>query len=95
MASIDTLTIITVIWAVVIVAFIILMVYRANLSNHETDQLFLNEATPSSVHMENDDVVRRLNRLAPICKGVGAVAILMSLVVGVMWFIHSLPASSF
>ena len=59
---------VTVIWGVITVAFIIAMMYRASLSNHETDQLFLNEETPSSTHQENDAVVRRLNSLAPICK---------------------------
>jgi hypothetical protein len=90
----DTLSIVTVLWAVVVVAFIALMVYRANLANHETEQLFLNETTPSSVHLENDDVVRRLNKVAPLCKGFGGAAIILSLVVGAMWIAHTLPSTS-
>jgi hypothetical protein len=90
----DTLSILTVLWAVIVVAFIALMIYRANLANHETDQLFLNETTPSSSHLENDDVVRRLNQVAPLCKGFGGAAIILSLVVAGMWIAHTLPNSS-
>ncbi|QMV18230.1 hypothetical protein GOB94_05625 [Granulicella sp. 5B5] len=84
---------ITVLWAVITVSFIIVMIYRASLSNHETDQLFLNETTPSSVHQENDEVVRRLNSLAPICKGLGGVTILLTLLAGGMWIVHTLPTN--
>jgi hypothetical protein len=90
----DTLSVLTVLWAVVMVAFIALMVYRANLANHETDQLFLNETTPSSVHLENDEVVRRLNKVAPLCKGFGGAAIILSLVVAGMWIAHTIASAN-
>jgi hypothetical protein len=84
---------ITLLWAVITVSFIVAMIYRASLSNHETDQLFLNETTPSSMHQENDEVVRRLNSLAPICKGLGGVTILLTLLAGGMWIVHTLPTN--
>jgi hypothetical protein len=87
----DTLSILTSLWVVIVVAFIGLMVYRATLANHETDQLFLNEDTPSSVHQENDDVIRRMNQLAPLCKGFGGAAVILSLVVAGMWLMRTLP----
>jgi len=89
------LNIVTVLWGVLTVAFIGLMIYRGNLANHETDQLFLNETTPSSMHAENDMVVRRLNQIGPICNGVGVVDVLLTLVVGAMWIAHTLPSSLF
>ncbi len=86
-----TLDILTLFWGAVTVAFIAAMVYRANLANHETDQLFLNEETPSSTHRENDEVIRRLNSLAPVCKGLGGVTAILSLLVAGLWIAHTLP----
>ena len=88
----DTLSILTALWVVIVVAFIGLMVYRATLANHETDQLFLNEDTPSSTHQENDNVIRRMNQLAPLCKGFGGAAVILSLVVAGMWLARTLPS---
>jgi hypothetical protein len=89
-----TLDLVTLFWGIVTVAFIIAMVYRANLANHETDRLFLSDLdseTLSSQHQENDEVVRRLNSLAPICKGLGGMTAIMSLLVAGLWIAHTLP----
>jgi hypothetical protein len=86
----NVFSVVTGIWVLVALAFVMLMVYRANLGNHETEQLFLNEEdTPSALHKENDEVVRRLDALVPICKSFGAAAIVLSLVVVCMWFLHA------
>jgi hypothetical protein len=82
----NAFSVVTVIWGLVALAFVGLMVYRANLGNHETEQLFLNEEdAPSSLHQENDEVVRRLDALVPVCKSFGAAAIVLTLVVAGMW----------
>jgi hypothetical protein len=78
------------IWGTLVVAFIGLMIYRANLTNHEADQLFLSESVPSSVHQEQDDIVRRVNFIAPICKGVGGLAVLMTVAVAGIWFAQTI-----
>jgi len=88
-----TLSILVILWGVLVAAFIALMIYRANLTNHETDQLFLNETAPSSFHQEQDEIVRQVNRIGPICTGVGSVAVLMTLVVAGMWIMQSLPSA--
>jgi hypothetical protein len=82
----NAFSVVTVIWGLVALTFVGLMVYRANLGNHETEQLFLNEEdAPSSLHQENDEVVRRLDALVPVCKSFGAAAIVLTLVVAGMW----------
>jgi hypothetical protein len=81
----STITVMMVVWGVVVTAFVILMVYRAHLTNYETDQLFLSEAAPSAIHQEQDDIVRRVNKLNPLCKGVGGVAVICTLAVGGLW----------
>ncbi|WP_263378741.1 hypothetical protein [Granulicella paludicola] len=88
----NAFTVVATIWGIVAVAFIIVMVYRASLANHETDQLFLNDVgTVSSTHQENDEIVRRLNSLAPVCKSLGGVTVLLTLAVAGMWVSSILP----
>jgi preprotein translocase subunit SecG len=89
-----TLSIMLSLWATVVVAFIALMIYRANLTNHEADQLFLNEDVPSSTHQEQDAIVRRVNTLGPICKGVGGLAVLMTFAVAGIWFAQTLASAN-
>jgi hypothetical protein len=82
----STFSIMVTIWGVLAVAFVLLMIYRGNLTQHETDQLFLNdEAGTSITHQENDEIVRRVNAIQPICKGVGGLAAVMTLAVAGMW----------
>jgi choline-glycine betaine transporter len=81
----NALTISLAIWGLIVAAFVVLMVYRGYLSQHETDQLYLSETVPSAGHAENDEFIRRTVSIEPICKGVGAAAILMTLVVAGVW----------
>jgi hypothetical protein len=90
----NALNVVAILWGIAAVAFVAVMVYRASLANHETDQLFLNDldaATISSTHKENDEVVRRLNSLAPICKSLGGVTALLTLAVAGMWVSSIVP----
>jgi len=89
----STFNVVATIWGIVAVAFVIVMVYRASLTNHETDQLFLNDTgtTVSATHQENDEIVRRLNSLAPICKGLGGITALLTVAVAGMWISTILP----
>ena len=61
----NALTISLSIWGLVVTAFVVLMIYRGYLSQHETDQLFLSETVPSSMHQENDEIIRRTNSIEP------------------------------
>jgi hypothetical protein len=88
----STFSILLTIWGVLALAFVLLMVYRGNLTQHETDQLFLNdEEGTSSSHKENDDVIRRVNAIQPICTGVGGLTAVMTLAIAGMW-IHQFMA---
>ena len=80
------LSVMAAIWGIFVVAFVGLMVYRGHLTQHETDQLFLSESATSSVQDENDDIIRRVNRIQPICKGVGGAAALFTVLVAGVWF---------
>jgi hypothetical protein len=86
--AMTTLTVMLSIWGLMVVAFIALMVYRGHLTQYETDQLFLNETTPSSFHQENDAVIRRVKMIQPICTGVGMLALLMTVAVAGVWIVQ-------
>jgi hypothetical protein len=83
-----TLAVMIAIWGLIVIAFMALMVYRAHLTQYETDQLFLNETVPTHMHQENDDIIRRLDHIGPACKAVGAAAIVMTLAVIGVWAVQ-------
>ncbi|SNT24885.1 hypothetical protein SAMN05421770_10676 [Granulicella rosea] len=68
-----------VVWAALAACFLALIVYRGQLTRYEEDQLFLNENINQNEHQQQDDIVRRVNKLQPlvrICGGaVGAMTI--------------------
>jgi hypothetical protein len=80
-----TLHIVAIIWGISVTAFIGLMIYRATLTQHETDQLFLSESALPVVQEENEDIIRRVNFIQPYCAGAGAFASLMTVVVFGLW----------
>lgn len=81
----NTLSIMAVIWGIFVTAFIGLMVYRGTLTQYETDQLFLSESALPTVQEENDKIIRRVNFIQPICKGIGGVAALFTVLVFGVW----------
>jgi hypothetical protein len=74
-----------ILWGIFVTAFIGLMVYRGHLTQHETDQLFLSDNILPSVKEENEEIIRRVNFIQPICKGVGGLAALITVLVFGVW----------
>jgi hypothetical protein len=71
-------------WLAVLAAFVALMVYRGHLTQHETDELFLDDLADNSFRkQEHERIVSLVKRVHPYCKGVGgAAAALTVLMVG-------------
>lgn len=66
-------SILLIVWAVLVVCFLALLVYRGQLSRYEEEQLFLgDEVTPEQQMQEV--ILRRLNKIDPIVKIVGGAA---------------------
>ena len=66
-------SILLIVWAVLIVCFLALLVYRGQLARYEDEQLFLgDEVTPEQQMQES--LVRRLQTLDPIVGIVGGAA---------------------
>ena len=83
-------------WAAVVMALVLVMIYRGTLTQHETDQLFLGDETSHcKSHEENDRILARVNRLRPLYQGLwGATAILSTLIAG-MYVAQVLPNMTF
>jgi uncharacterized protein HemX len=70
-------------WAALGIAFMALLVYRSQLTRYEDEQLFLNEENTSSRQLEQEQIVSRITRTAPIFNLVaGATAVITLCIVG-------------
>jgi hypothetical protein len=67
-----------IIWAVITVCFLLLLAYRGQITRYEEDQLFLNGAH-SNEEQEQNEIIRKVNRLAPIIRILGGAASLVTL----------------
>jgi len=78
-------------WASALAAYLGLMVYRAQLTHNETDQLFLlEEGEPSSDHVELEQIIERDGRLEPVSRFLGRLAAVSSVLMAGVWFVHIL-----
>ena len=59
-----------IIWAVVTVAFLLLLAYRGQITRYEEDQLFLN-GSHSNEENQQTEIIRKVNRLAPFVRLLG------------------------
>lgn len=83
-------------WAVFSAALVILMVYRATLTQHETDQLFLgDEESICKNHEEHDRILARVEKIRPLCQGLTGVTILMSAIIAGIYVAQVLPNVKF
>ena len=73
----------SVVWAVITVALIIVLIYRSTLSMHEDDQLFLDDST-ANLRAEQEQVMMRMKKVAPILRILGAASGLLILVIAGM-----------
>jgi len=86
------LTVLLSIWGVLTGVLVLLLIYRSTLSMHEDDQLFLNDAE-SHLQVEQTELQRRMNRIQPILRVLGAGSGLLILVIGVLWLCQGITQS--
>ena len=70
----------SVVWAVITAALIIVLIYRSTLSMHEDDQLFLDEST-ANLRAEQEQLLRKMGKITPIVRILGAASGLLILVI--------------
>jgi hypothetical protein len=80
-------------WGVLTAVLVVLLIYRSTLTMQEDDQLFLGE---SESHMEQEQIVlmKKVNKLNPLVKGLTAVSGLLILVIAGIWIYQGLNASN-
>jgi len=80
----STMMMLSVAWAVVTAALVIVLIYRSTLSMHEDDQLFLDEST-ANIRAEQEALLRRMNSLSLPVRILGALSGLLILIIAGMW----------
>ena len=76
----STLYILAIIWAALTTILIVLLIIRGTLTNRESDQLFLDQAE-SHMEAEQVQIMKRVNRLNPFVRVLGAASGLLILVI--------------
>ena len=74
----------SVVWAVITTALIIVLIYRSTLSMHEDNQLFLDEST-ANIRAEQEALLKRMNKITPLVRVLAAASGLLVLVLAGMW----------
>lgn len=83
-------------WAIVSAALVVVMIYRATLTQHETDQLFLSdEESLCRQHVEHDRILARVNGLRPLYQGLTGATVLMSVLIAGLYVAEIWPRISF
>lgn len=79
-------------WAVVSAALVAVMVYRATLTQHETDQLFLSdEESLCHQHVEHSKILARVDRIRPLYQGLTGATVLMSALIAGIYVVEMWP----
>lgn len=84
-----TLTLLIVTWAMVLAAFVALLIYRSHLAAHET-RLYLGEGEPTCFHQDHDHAIRRVKIVHPVCLCAGGLTLLMTLAMAGYWIVQRL-----
>lgn len=74
------LTTLLIVWTGLTAVLVVLMIYRGTLNMHEDDQLFLDEAE-SHMAKEQEDLIKRMNKLTPWVRIFGASSALLIVVI--------------
>ena len=83
------LVILLIVWAALTTVLILLLIYRGTLSMHEDDQLFLDEAE-SQMRVEQEENLRKINRITPLVRVFGAASALLILFIAGLWIYQGL-----
>ncbi len=71
-------------WAVLTAVLVLLLIYRSTLTMHEDDQLFLSEGE-SQMQVDQEENLRKINRVTPFVRFLGAASAFLILVIAGMW----------
>ena len=78
-----------VIWGAITVVFAALLIYRSLIGMKEEDQIFLDQAE-ASLEAEQQEILRRIQRLGPYLKGFGTASAVVLVLILVLWLYPAL-----
>jgi len=78
-----------ILWGGLTLVLIVLLIYRGTLTMHEDDQLFLDNAE-AHMQKEQEDLMKRMDRLTPWVRICGAGSVLLILIIAGTWFFTNL-----
>ena len=82
----SAIPIMLIVWGVVAACFLALLAYRGQLTRYEEDQLFLSDVQSNEQH-EQTEIVRKVNKLQPMIRVLGAAAAAMTVaIVGIFTY---------
>ena len=84
MNSLTAIPTMLIIWAIVVISFLLLLAYRSQITRYEEDQLFLNSAN-SNEENEQHEIVRKVQRIAPYVRILGGAVSLVTVSIVGLW----------
>ncbi len=73
----NMMLLIWIVWAGMVAGFLALLAYRGTITRYEEDQLFLTGSNETE-HKEQDEIVRKVNRIEPLVRIFGGAAGVMT-----------------
>jgi len=82
-------------WALCLLIFFALILYRSQHTRHEVDEVFLNDTVDHDREVEHDEIVRRVDQIDPFLKTAGGATALLTLSVIGIYIAQILPTVRF
>src|SRR5262249_61776097 len=80
----SSLTLLWGVWGAITLVFLALLAYRALIGMKEDDQIFLDPAE-SSLELEQQEILKRIQRLTPYIRGFGVASAALLVVILGLW----------
>ena len=82
-------------WALCLVVFVALVIYRSQLTRHEVGEVFLNDGVDNTREIEHNAIVRRVDQIDPFLKTAGGATALLTLSIIGVYVAQILPTVHF
>jgi hypothetical protein len=82
-------------WTICLTVFLALLLYRGQLTRHAVGSMFLNEAVDNPIEVEQNDLMRRVDRIDPFVKGAAALTAFFTVVMVGLYVVQILPTVHF
>jgi hypothetical protein len=80
-------------WGILTAILIVLLIYKSTLTMHEDDSIFLN-ASESHMEKEQQEIIRKMNKIKPVVKVLGALSGAMILVIAGLFIYQGLTMAT-